>query len=47
MKIIWIPFTWASPENTVKGNRLVEESRKVNPTILYRSELNPEKQTVT
>ena len=31
------------PRNKVKGNRLVEESGKVNPAILYMNELNPEK----
>ena len=31
----------------IKRNRWVGESGKVNPAILYRNELNPEKQTIT
>ena len=35
------------PRNKVKGNISVEESGKVNPAILYRNWLEPEKQTIT
>ena len=35
------------PLNRIKGNRSVGESGKVNPTILYRNELGPEKRTIT
>ena len=47
MRNIRIPYHLGQPRNEIKGNRLVGKSGKVNPTILYRNELDPEKQTIT
>ena len=35
------------PQNKVKGNRLIRELGKVNPAVLYRNELDLEKQMIT
>ena len=45
--VIMIPYDLGQPLIRFKGNRLLGESGKVNPAILYRNELNPEKQTIT
>ena len=42
-----IPYDLGQPMIGFKGNRSVGESEKVNPVILYRNELDPEKQTIT
>ena len=46
MKTIWIPYYLGQPQNEFKGNRSVGEPGKVNPAILYKNELDPEKQTI-
>ena len=45
--IIMVSYYLGQPQNEFKGNKSVGKSRKVNPAILYRNELDPEKQTIT
>ena len=33
--------------NQIKGNRSMWELEKINPVIIYRNELGPEKQNIT
>ena len=42
-----ISYYLGQPYNEFKGNRSVGEPRKVNSAILYKSEFDPEKQTIT
>ena len=41
------PCDLGQPLNKVKENRSVGESGKVNPALLYRNELDPEKWIIT
>ena len=44
---ICILYYLGQPRNEFKGNRSMEESGTVNLAILYRNELDFEKQTIT
>ena len=47
MRNIRIPYHLGQPQNEMMGNSSAGKSGKVNPAILYRKELDPEKQTIT
>ena len=47
MKTIRSAYYLGQPLTKFKGDKLVGESGKVNLGILYRNELDPEKQAIT
>ena len=47
MRTIRIPYHLGQPRNEIKGNRLIGKLGKVNSTILYMNELDPDKHTIT